>query len=278
MADTAYRAADYATDPANNTTAAPLGAPEGMAPSSVNDAIREMAARLAFNHGDRDIYDATDSGSANTYVCQITGTNVGLNAGMTVKFKAANASTGASTLQVNSLTAKALRKGANVALVTGDILANQIVEAVYDATLDVWLMTSPTGAAASANATNLLNGLTATAAELNDAVVSFFIADGSAEKTYYIRLPHAGTVSLIQTTIDDVVSTADITLTARIGITAMTNGVVTIATAGSAVGETDEATPTANNTVSAGAVMNLVVTGGGAGGAPGIHVLIFVTR
>lgn len=167
MADTAYRAADYSTDPANNTTAAPLGAPEGMAPSGVNDAIREMAARLAFNHGDRDIYDATDTGSANTYVCQITGTNVGLNAGMTVKFKAANANSGASTLQVNSLTAKAIVKGGNVALATGDILANQIVECVYDATLDKWVMTSPTGAAASANATSLLTGVTATATEIN---------------------------------------------------------------------------------------------------------------
>lgn len=274
MADTAYRAGDYSTDPANNNSTAPNGAPEGMAPSGVNDAMRELAARLAFNHGDRDIYDATDTGSANSYICQITGANVGLNAGMTVKFKAANANSGASTLQVNSLTAKAIRKANDAALVSGDILANQIVECVYDATLDHWLMTSPTG-----NSTNnALSGLTASATELNEQVVSFFIADGSLDKTYYIRMPHAGTVSKIQTTIDDVVSTADITLTARIGVTAMTDGVVTIATAGSAVGDTDEATPSANNTVSAGTVMNLVVTGGGSGGAPGIHVLIFVTR
>jgi len=167
MADTAYRAADYSTDPANNTTAAPLGAPEGMVPSGVNDAIRELAARLAFTHGDRDIYDATDTGSANTHVIQITGTNVGLNAGMTVKFKAANANSGASTLQVNSLTAKALRKANDAALVTGDILANQIVEAVYDATLDHWLMTSPTAASVGSVLAALASGLTATAAEIN---------------------------------------------------------------------------------------------------------------
>lgn len=274
MADTAKRAADYFTDAALNNGTPNDGAPEGQLPSTVNDIIREMMARLAFNHGDRDIYQASATGSSGNFVVAITGANVGLNAGMTVKFKANHTPASTATLQVNSLTAKAIRKAADAALVSGDIVQNQIVECVYDATLDHWLMTSPT-----ANATNAaLSGLTATATELNEQVVSFFIADGSAEKTYYIRMPHAGTVSKIQTTIDDVVSTADITLTARIGVTAMTDGVVTIATSGSAAGETDEATPSANNAVSAGTVMNLVVTGGGAGGAPGIHVLIFVTR
>lgn len=167
MADTAYRAGDYSTDPANNNSTAPNGAPEGMAPSGVNDAMRELAARLAFNHGDRDIYDATDTGSANTYVCQITGANVALNAGMTVKFKAANANSGASTLQVNSLTAKPLRKGGNAALVSGDIVANQIVVALYDVTLDVWTMLSPTAASVGSVLASLAGSLTATATELN---------------------------------------------------------------------------------------------------------------
>lgn len=278
MADTAYRAADYATDPANNTTAAPLGAPEGMAPSGVNDAIRELAARLAFNHGDRDIYDATDTGSANTYVCQITGTNVGLNAGTTVKFKAANANTTASTLQVNSLTAKALRKSGDIALVSGDIVANQIVEAVYDATLDHWLMTSPTANSVSATIAGLAS-VTATAAELNEMIINCDIADGSADTSYFVPVAHAGTVSKIYTVIDGAVSTADITITPKIGGTGLTDGVITIATAASAAGDKDESTPSANNVFnSAGGALELAVTGGGAGGSPRIHVAIVLTR
>lgn len=279
MADTAYRAGDYSTDPANNNSTAPLGAPEGMAPSGVNDAMRELAARLAFNHGDRDIYDATDTGSANSYICQITGANVGLNAGMTVKFKAANANSGASTLQVNSLTAKAIVKGGNVALATGDILANQVVECVYDATLDKWVMTSPTGASASAVVTGLATGLTATAAELNDVIIPYTIADGSADGTYYVNVGHAGTISKIYSVIDGSVSTADITITAQIAGTPLTNGVITITQSGSAAGDKDECTPTANNVFnSAGGALQLVVTGGGSGGAPRIHLAIVLTR
>ena len=41
-------------------------------------------------------------------------------------------------------------------------------------------------------------------------------------------------------------------------------GVVTIATAASAAGDIDSATPTALNTITAGAALNLTVTGGGA--------------
>lgn len=278
MADTAYRAADYSTDPANNTTAAPLGAPEGMAPSGVNDAIRELAARLAFNHGDRDIYDATDTGSANSYICQITGTNVGLNAGTTAKFKAANANSGASTLQVNSLTAKAIVKGGNVALATGDILANQIVECVYDATLDKWVMTSPTGAASSAVVTGLATGLTATTTELNETLLFLDIADGSADATYYIRVPHDGTVTKIYSVIDNVVSTADIVIVAKDPSATLTNGTITITQSGSAAGDADECTPTANNVFTAGGRLAFDVSGGGSGGAPRIHLAIVLTR
>ena len=54
----------------------------------------------------------------------------------------------------------------------------------------------------------------------------------------------------------------------------MTNGVVTIATAASAAGDKDEATPTANNTFTATDAISLTVTGGGSGGAPRIHVVL----
>lgn len=131
---------------------------------------------------------------------------------------------------------------------------------------------------ASAAELNIMDGVTATTAELNEQVLSFDIADGSAEAVYYLVSPHAGTISKIWTVIDDVVSTADITITAAIGATPVTNGVVTIATAGSAAGDIDSATPTAANVLTAGQAMNFTVTGGGAGGAPRIHVAVVITR
>jgi hypothetical protein len=103
------------------------------------------------------------------------------------------------------------------------------------------------------------------------------IADGSADATYYLVSPFAGDVTKIYTVIDGVVSTADITVTAKIGSTGMTNGVVTIATAASAAGDVDSATPTAANTVTAGQAMNFVVAGGGSGGSPKIHLVAVVT-
>lgn len=113
---------------------------------------------------------------------------------------------------------------------------------------------------------------------LQDYAVSLDIADGSAEATYYLVTPFAGTIKKIYTVTDGTVSTADITVTAAIGATGVTNGVVTIATSGSAAGDVDVATPTAANTVTAGGAVNFTVTGGGSGGSPRIHLVMVVTR
>lgn len=125
-----------------------------------------------------------------------------------------------------------------------------------------------------------LDGTTvsATAAELDEYSVFLDIADGSAEAVYYVVCPHAGTISKIWTVTDAAVGTADITVTAAIGATGVTNGVVTIATAGSAAGDVDSATPTAANTVTAGQAVNFTVTGGGAGGTPRIHLAMVISR
>lgn len=120
--------------------------------------------------------------------------------------------------------------------------------------------------------------ITATAAELNETILNIDIADGSADADYYVVSPHAGTISKIWTVIDGAVGTADITVTASIGGTAVTNGVVTIATAGSAAGDIDSATPTAANTVTAGQAIKLAVAGGGSGGSPRVHAAIVITR
>jgi len=120
--------------------------------------------------------------------------------------------------------------------------------------------------------------VTATAAEVNEYFVGLDIADGSAEAVYYLVCAHAGTISKISTVIDGAVATADITITAAIGATGVTGGVVTIATAASAAGDLDSATPTAANTVTAGQAVNFTVTGGGAGGTPRVHLVMTISR
>lgn len=112
---------------------------------------------------------------------------------------------------------------------------------------------------------------------LNHYLLCMDIADLSAEAVYYIVCPYAGKITKLWSVIDGTVSTADVTITSAIGVTGITGGVITIAYSGSAAGDVDNATPSAANTITAGAAINLTVTGGGAGGSPRGHVVIEVT-
>jgi hypothetical protein len=86
---------------------------------------------------------AVDSGAANAYVANFTPAFAALVDGMEVSFRASNANTGASTLNVNSLGALTIYKNKNVALASGDILLNQTVTVVYDSVDNCWQMQSP---------------------------------------------------------------------------------------------------------------------------------------
>lgn len=123
-----------------------------------------------------------------------------------------------------------------------------------------------------------MDGVTASATELNQYTIGVDIADGSAEAAYYAVAPHAGDIKKLYSVIDGAVSTADITITASIGGVDVTDGVLTIATAASGAGDVDVATPSAANTVTAGQAIKLLVTGGGAGGSPRVHVDIVIER
>ncbi len=131
-----------------------------------------------------------------------------------------------------------------------------------------------TAVTSSAAELNLVDGVLSTTSELDQKALSFRIPDGTAEATYWLVSPYTGNITKIYTVTDGAVATADITVTAKIGATGLTNGVVTIATAASAAGDVDVASPSAANAITAGAAMNFVVTGGGAGGTPAITVTV----
>ena len=76
---------------------------------------------------------ALDSGTANTYSVALTPAATTYAAGMTLLFKAGNANSGASTLNVNALGAISLKSRAGGDLVANDIIAGQICECVYEA-------------------------------------------------------------------------------------------------------------------------------------------------
>ena len=77
-----------------------------------------------------------------------------------------------------------------------------------------------------------------------------------------VQVPSAGTIKSIRTVeVEGGITTNDAVLTFKIGTTAITNGVVTVATSGSAAGVKDTASPTAANAVVAGDAINVTVSG-----------------
>lgn len=85
------------------------------------------------NHTGTDLY-AADAGASDAYAVTLSPVPASYTTGMTVRFKANTVNTGATTLNVNGLGAKDIRKGNNAVLADGDIAAGSVVEVVYDGT------------------------------------------------------------------------------------------------------------------------------------------------
>jgi len=77
---------------------------------------------------------AADTGAADAYAIALDPALDTYITGMPIFFKAANANTGASTLDINGLGTKTIKKSTDADLVAGDIKAGQIVLVVYDGT------------------------------------------------------------------------------------------------------------------------------------------------
>ena len=80
------------------------------------------------------IFQATDSGTADAYAIALTPAVTAYVAGQVFHFKAANTSTGASTLNVNALGTKNIKKKNDQDIAAGDIEQNAIVSVIYDGT------------------------------------------------------------------------------------------------------------------------------------------------
>ena len=80
------------------------------------------------------IFQATDSGSADAYAIALSPAITAYVAGQEFNFKAGATSTGASTLNVNGVGVKNIKKKNDQAIAAGDIEANAIIKVVYDGT------------------------------------------------------------------------------------------------------------------------------------------------
>lgn len=75
---------------------------------------------------------STDTGAANAYVLTLAPVPLSYNAGMSISFVAANANTGASTLNVNGTGALALTNDGATGLSPGQITAGMVVKAAFN--------------------------------------------------------------------------------------------------------------------------------------------------
>ncbi|SFM36121.1 hypothetical protein SAMN05192571_101137 [Pleomorphomonas diazotrophica] len=91
--------------------------------------------------------------------------------------------------------------------------------------------------------------------------VSTRVATLVGSNVYRVVAPVAGRITKIWSVIEGALTTGDATLTAKIGATAVTDGVITVTQAGSAAGDVDSATPSAANVVAAGDGLSVTVGG-----------------
>lgn len=88
---------------------------------------------------------SADSGIANAYVVNFAPAAVALFDGMPIHFTAANANTGAATLQLNAIAAKAIVTPAGAALVGGEIATGSRCTLRYNSSLDAFVLSAADG-------------------------------------------------------------------------------------------------------------------------------------
>jgi hypothetical protein len=198
--------------PGNNTTIDDIDA--SGATGKVKDGdnlIRSLAGMLA------QFYDdiggvVTVGGTANAVTIVTSAVYASLATGMRFMFTAASANTGAATLNLDSIGAKAIRKisgGTDVALAANDILAGGVYELVYDAAANsaagAWILVNPNAAklnvaqtwtaaqtfTAAFTSLGIDDNATAERLQLADSLANF----GTAGATY--TLAHAGNDSIL---------------------------------------------------------------------------------
>lgn len=154
---------------------------------------------------------ADDTGAANAYVIAPTFAISAYAKYQTFQFQATHANTGASTLAVSGLAAKAIKHPDGSALLQGDIPLNGIVYVQYDGTnFQLLSVTGVTGTSTAyqgnntfAGTTSFSNTLTMVAAAINgaarDDIASAATMNIGAATTNYLRVSGTATVTSLGT-------------------------------------------------------------------------------
>ena len=130
---------------ANNNQAAPLGAPEGMAPSGVNDVIRAiMGANKRFWDRLNPTVTAGNTGNAYTYTSSVAAPS--LMDGEIYSFFVPATNTGSATLNVNGSGATVITKAGTagtVALDAGDLVLGTVAQVAWNSLSSKFILVVP---------------------------------------------------------------------------------------------------------------------------------------
>lgn len=132
---------DWSATAASNASVGNINWAEGQAPSSINDSARYEMADVAMW---RDFMGGAKISSGTDTITLTSGLSLSAYAqGMMFAFEAGGANTGAVTLNVDSVGAKAIKKYHDVDLASGDIEAAGIYLVAYESTADNFQLLSP---------------------------------------------------------------------------------------------------------------------------------------
>lgn len=134
----------------------------------------------ALSQGQLEIYGA-DSVGTDAYAITPSPAITAYAAGQVFRVKLGTANTGACTLSVSGLSALAIKKNYNADTITGDLLANQIIEVAYDSTNTCWQLLSPV-----AQSVKYANG--STTKNSADASTTQNIAHGLGVAPKYVKI------------------------------------------------------------------------------------------
>lgn len=129
----------------------------------------------------------TDSGAADAYVVTLRPVITAYTAGLRILIKASNTNTGTSTLNVNGLGVKTIKKNVSSNLAGGDITSGQVFEVVYDGT-NFQLLNSSTTGGGTVTADNGLNMSTSTNVQIGGTLLKNTSIDAS---TFMLTLTKA---------------------------------------------------------------------------------------
>jgi hypothetical protein len=139
----------YSTTPGSNNSAAPNGAPEGWAPSAVNDTIRQIMTDIAVEAQKNAVKVLASVAGTNTVTGSMTPDLTAYSAGMLVVLTPANNNTGATTLNIDSLGARDVQKFDGEALIAGDLVAGVPALLLLDSGADDFILLNPQSPQAS---------------------------------------------------------------------------------------------------------------------------------